>query len=252
MLIATITALIFLFSGGMETFFVENLEKGIKKHIEDKDRRNEILVEVKAAKSYAKTHNKNRKQTFKDFEAVYVNVNSTEEDLTAFLDGYMEQLKVFQKDFMGYRMEIKEELSAEEWTAIMEDAKAAELKAVEKMEKKKKKEKEYFKKTRSVLEKLEDQGERQIITEQLDQMSEQKDKLIAEINQTSVLKSEALANQETDLEALVAIYDQMNKERLSAFEELIEFHKKTVTVCEKEQAEKVLAAFYKDLSLTSM
>ena len=43
MIVATVTALIILFSGGYEIFFAENVEKGIKEYVLEKDRRKELL-----------------------------------------------------------------------------------------------------------------------------------------------------------------------------------------------------------------
>ena len=64
MIIATVTALIVLFSGGYEIFFAENIEKGIKEYVMDNDRKKELLVMTKELKSRAKTYNKERKEKY--------------------------------------------------------------------------------------------------------------------------------------------------------------------------------------------
>ena len=51
MLIATITALAILFGGGtFETFFIDDLRKGVKEYVVEDERKDEILDDLKRSK----------------------------------------------------------------------------------------------------------------------------------------------------------------------------------------------------------
>ena len=53
---------ILFFGGGQEYFLIEDFDKGINKHITDKNRSSEIKAEIKLTKSLIKEFNKKRKK----------------------------------------------------------------------------------------------------------------------------------------------------------------------------------------------
>ena len=139
MIIATVTALIILFSGGYEIFFAENVEKGIKEYILEKDRRKELLDMTKEVKSRAKTYNKARKANYKDFKALYTNYNASEDELNAFFENLTGIQSDYQNDFVDKRIEITERITDEEWANIVKLSEEAYQKKVDKQAKKKQK-----------------------------------------------------------------------------------------------------------------
>ena len=137
MIVATVTALIILFSGGYEIFFAENVEKGIKEYVLEKDRRKELLDMTKEVKNRAKTYNKARKANYKDFKDLYTNYNASEDELNAFFENLTGIQRDYQNDFVDKRIEITERITDEEWANIVKLSEEAYQKKVDKQAKKK-------------------------------------------------------------------------------------------------------------------
>jgi uncharacterized protein YlxW (UPF0749 family) len=252
MLVATVTALIILFSGSYEIFFAENVEKGIKEYVEEKDRRKELLDLTKQIKSRAKSYNKERKAYYKDFKELYTNYNTTEEELVSFFDGITEVQSKYQSDFVDLRIEITDKIEEDEWDRIVEFSGEAYRKKLEKQAKKNKKYKDPFVKTRKTIGEIQDQKSQEAVNSQLDAFVENVSAFEKSLKEINVLDDELLVEKSNSKEDLLTLYDNMNKIRQEAFKSVIEFHSVVRNNLEQEQGEIVLAAFYKDLELAPM
>ena len=85
MLIATITALAILFGGGtFETFFIDDLRKGVKEYVVEDERKDEILDDLKRSKKMIKSFNKERKAQFKEFKKLNSSQATGSDELTGF------------------------------------------------------------------------------------------------------------------------------------------------------------------------
>ena len=116
MIIATITAIIFIFSGGMFSFdvFKDSADKVLK----DKDRTKQIKVITKEADKALKSLVNNINDHSKKLVSLNANYNMSREDLDAFLsqgDQYREQ---FQERLIELRFQAKNLLTREEWEAM--------------------------------------------------------------------------------------------------------------------------------------
>ena len=256
MIVATITALIVLFSGGYEIFFAENVEKGIKEYVMDKDRKKELLNMTKELKSRAKTYNKERKANFKDFKDLYTNYNTSEDELGDFFDNLTGIQLDYQSDFIENRIRVTEKITDEEWVNIVDLSEESFKKKLDKQAKKKSKKKpknqDGFEKTRKKIAEIPDQKSQEALLEQLNNFTEKKGEFEKSIKDVNVIESDLLVKKTSSKDELLTLYDEMNKIRTKAFEYVIDFHKAVRTNVNQEQGEIVLSAFYKDLELAPM
>ena len=252
MIVATVTALIILFSGGYEIFFAENVEKGIKEYVLEKDRRKELLDMTKEIKNRAKTYNKARKANYKDFKALYTNYNASEDELNAFFENLTGIQRDYQNDFVDKRIEITERITDEEWANIVKLSEEAYQKKVDKQAKKKQKTKDNFAKTRKKVSEIQTQENREAITAQLDSFTERIMEFEKAMKNVNVFESDLLVKKSNSREELLQLYDEMNDIRKEAFEALIGFHRTVRSNSSPEQGEAMLSAFYKDLQITPM
>ncbi len=252
MLVATITALIILFSGGYEIFFAENLEKGIKEYVLEKDRRNELLDMTKEIKNGAKAYNKERKANYKDFEDLYTNYNSDEAELEAFFDDLTEIQLKYQDNFVDKRIQITEKITDEEWGNIVTISEEAYQKKLDKQAKKKSKTKDPFEKTRKKISEVPDSQSQVQLLEQLDSFSEKITEFEKSMKEINVFENELLVQKTNSKQELLTLYDDMNEIRQKAFGHLIGFHQSVRSNVNEEQGETILSTFYKDLELAPM
>ena len=197
MLIASITALVILLSGGFEVFFFENVEKGIKKYVEDKQRQKELLAEVKEAKGFVKAHNKYRKSEFKKFGELLGTYETTPEDFNAFFTQVAAKQKEFEGRFIDYRITVIEKVTDEEWKKMLDLSNEEVQKQMAKAAKKEAKEKEAHKKTRKTIEKeIAEVDKRNKILSEIDHLQEHYDALVDKINGINTVDNEVVTNKQ--------------------------------------------------------
>lgn len=252
MLVATVTALIILFSGSYEIFFAENVEKGIKEYVEEKDRRKELLDLTKQIKSRAKSYNKERKAYYKDFKDLYTNYKASEEELVSFFDQITEIQGDYQNDFIDLRIEITDKIEEEEWDRIVEFSGQAYRKKLDKQAKKNKKVKDPFAKTRKIIGEIEDEKSQQAVSSQLNAFTENVSAFDESLKEINVLEDKLLVEKSNSKEDLLTLYDDLNKIRQEGFKSIVEFHSVVTSNLEQVRAEDVLEAFYRDLELAPM
>jgi hypothetical protein len=118
MIIATITAIMVFFGGGMFSFDV--FKNSADKVIEDKDRVKQIKVITKEADKELKLLNKSINNESKKLVTLNSNYGVTREELDSFLaqqDQYREQ---FQERLIELRFQVKKLVKQEEWEDMYE------------------------------------------------------------------------------------------------------------------------------------
>ncbi len=252
MIIATIAALTILFSGGYEIFFIENVEKGIKEYVIEKDRRSELLALTKEAKSLAKDYNKTRNSKYKDFKTLYTAFSTSEDQLNAFFDDLTQIQGEFQQDFMKKRVEVAAGITDQEWDEIAISSKAARQKKIDKAAKKSKKDKEVFLKTKKAIAEIEDTAKKEIILTELEKFTSDMMGLVKSIEAVNVHESELLVKKSSSESELLSLYDEINVLRSKTFESIVSFHSVVKENLDAETGEPLLETFYKDLEITAM
>ena len=118
MIIATITAIVFLFGGGMFSF--EVFKDSADKVLNDKDRVKQLKVITKEADKELKSLDRYINDQSKKLVTLNTNYDMTREELDVFLaqgDQYREQ---FQERLIELRFQAKNLLTREEWEAMYE------------------------------------------------------------------------------------------------------------------------------------
>ena len=137
MLIATITALAILFGGGtFETFFVDDLKKGVKEYVVEDQRKDEILDDLKRSKKMIKSFNKERKAQFKEFKKLNSSRATGSDELTGFFEKSMTTRGEYQHRLIEERLKVSAKITPDEWAAIIENSGHATDKRMQKAQKK--------------------------------------------------------------------------------------------------------------------
>ena len=144
---------ILFFGGPGEIFYVDNLEKGIKKYVVEKEIKKEILGDIKYTKKLFKEFEKERKKDFKQFMDLYTNKNISTELFDTFFENLQYSRTDFQEKIVDQRLLIFAKLKQEEWDQIVETSETVTEKRLAKIEKKEAKgNKELFTKTKAQIE----------------------------------------------------------------------------------------------------
>ena len=256
MLVATMTVLILLFGGGsFETFFIDDLNKGVKEYVADEDRKKEILADLKISKELVKEYNKQRKTRFKEFEELNVSRETTSKELTEFFNVLMDERGEFQNRFIDDRIAVSKKIKPDEWTAIIEHAGLIEDKNQEKLQKKidkaEAKGKEPFEKTREAITKnVLDAARQQLLLGRLDAMLNNFNELAGKINSFNVGDSGLLVRQDASKEELKQVAGKINELRYATFNYLVGFHMVVKENTDAPEWDKIMKEFNKDMSLT--
>jgi hypothetical protein len=136
-----ITLLIAKLSGGPEEIFmIPNLEKEIKSHAVDKERKNEILLVAKEAKKEIKSFEKIRKNQLKEIEKLGKLKSTSSTELFDIYTIYNNARLNMQTVLIFKRLKLQQLISDEEWKQLIESAVLPSDKALKKIDKQNNKE----------------------------------------------------------------------------------------------------------------
>jgi hypothetical protein len=258
MIVGTIYLITILFGSGLiDTFFIAELEKGVKIYVQDKDRKNELRADIKDTRQYIKAFNKSRKARLKQYKKILVSRETTAEELDDFYDLVSADRKIFQNKLIDDRLELARNLSTDEWSSIialsfetMEERRAKAQKKTQKRAEKNvpEKTKDRFKKTRKVLaKKLDDGPQQDQINDELNKLVAAMDHLETEIRAINVTDDSTVIRQEASRKDLNSLANKMNDVRLSSYEMLKEFHFSVLNNTNEEKFEMIMKTFSKEL-----
>jgi len=256
MVVATIALLTILFGGGaLETFFIDDLNKGVKEYVVDEDRKKEILADLKNSKELVKEYNKQRKTRFKEFKELNTSRETTSKELTDFFNVLMDERGEFQNRFIDDRIAVSKKIKPDEWTAIIERAGPIEDKSQgklqEKIDKAEAKGKEPFEKTReAITENVLDAARQQLLLGRLDAMLNNFNELAGRIDSFNVRDSGLLVRQDASKEEMKQVAGKINELRYATFNYLVGFHMVVKENTDAPEWDKIIKEFNKDMSLT--
>ena len=256
MIIATVTMLAILFGGGvLETYFIEDLNKGVKEYVLEEERKKEILADLKRSEMLIKEFNKQRTSQFKEFKKLNISRETSSDDLVAFFDQMLTERGTYQNRFIDDRLAVSEKIKPGEWDEIIrnsghsaEKRKEKEQKKVDKAEAKGKKP---FEKTRKAITgSVADTGKQQLLLERLDAMIGSFDKLAGDIAAINVNENDLLVRKDASRNEMKQFAEKMNGLRLSVFIHLVDFHMAVKENTDAVEWDNVMNVFNKDISLT--
>ena len=123
MLIGLFTLLLGIFGVGSEdVFYLDKIDKGIKKYVTDQERKKELQGDLK---NYTKALNqfaKILKGHLKELKKKNHDRNTTRQWYVDFFDSRMEERKELQALFIDQRSNLQKNITEDEWTEIMQMA----------------------------------------------------------------------------------------------------------------------------------
>jgi hypothetical protein len=264
MIVGTIYLITILFGGGLiDTFFIAELEKGVKEYVVDDDRRKEITTGIKSAKKSIKSFNKNRKAQFK----VYKKMNASRATTSEEFDKFFLQLRTERIEHQGKlidaRLDLAKKIRADEWASIVTLSEETMDKRNEKAQKKADKKlakakgdadalqrETLFKKTRKSLDKIDlDIAAHENIVAGLDELVVVLKGLDEDIRAVNVQDNNAISRQDATREELESIAKNVNDLRSIVFDTFISFHFTVKENTSEADWDKFMKAFDKEFQM---
>jgi len=258
MIVGTVALLTILFGGGFDFFFIDNLEKGVKEYVIEKDRRKEILADLKTSKKLISNYSKERKAKYKTFKKLNISHETTREDLVDFFNKLYKERVAYQKEIVDSRIAVNKKIKADEWDSIMVFSKTSLDKQIEKDQKKLEKNKDkgkditpFVKTRKAITDNVLDSEKQQILKSGLDKMISSIEELMIETGTINANESKLLTNQNATKDELLKLGNKLNEMRRLIFDELIDFHMLVKENTNITEWDKIMKTFNKELSITA-
>ncbi|MCD4730196.1 MAG: hypothetical protein K8R74_06340, partial [Bacteroidales bacterium] len=228
-----------------------------KEYVIEKDRKKEILANLKTSNKLMSNYNKEREAKYKTFKKLNFSHETSREDLVGFFDKLYKERMAYQKEMVDERLAVLTKIKADEWDSIMVFSKISLDKQIEKAQKKldknKEKGKEFvpFVKTRkAITDNVLDSDKQQILKSGLDKMISSIEELTIETGTINANESNLLINQNATKDELLKLGNKLNDMRRLIFDELIDFHLLVKENTNITEWDKIMKAFNKELSIT--
>lgn len=255
MLIGLATLISILFFGGVsETFLVDKLEKGVKQYVVDKERQKEITADLKVSTKYIKAFNKERKNSFKSFQDLNADRNTSIEEFNLFFDKLMNDRMAFQEKVIKDRISILNRIEPDEWELILEKSKESIEKASAKTQKKLDKGKisEPFVKTKSVIDEVVTDTERkEKIGKALSTFVRSQEKTVEKLKSMNSLDSDIINSKDASEKDILKLAEEINELRKITFSDLTSFHFSVKEITTEAEWEAIIKSFNKELSIST-
>ncbi len=247
MIIGLVTLFATLFFGGSQQyFFIEKLEKGVKEYIEEKDRKKEILSDLKLIKTTIKDFNKDRKKYLKTYHELNASYSATKVEFDSFFSDLTETRKAFQEEVVDQRLEVVRKISSEEWTKIIELS--SEVTEKRKNKEAKKKEKDAFEKVKKTINtEITEETTRGDALDALAIVESDFNTLRNELDAVNTLENELLTNKNATVEDALELVTTFNQMREKIHLSIVKFHFSMKDLLPEEQWTKVMRSMNKVL-----
>ncbi len=117
MLIATYLTLMMIFGGG-SSFSFDPFKEALKRDIEDKSRRKELIAEIDRANDAYKSYKKDYKEISKILKETSARHDATRGDFRAIILSADERRARLMSELLDARFALHDKMSAEEWAAM--------------------------------------------------------------------------------------------------------------------------------------
>lgn len=227
MIIGTITLITILFFGSpQEIFLIHKMDKGVKTHVEDKERRKSILTDLKAAEKEVKAFRKKRKKALKGFAKKNMDRSLKRADFQKMYDELHAERLALQDRIINKRVTLQKQLTEEEWAPIVENAQDIISKEREKHQKKaeKGKLKDNYAKLEQTIEKtITDPAKRMEIKQIFDKVQVEYEKMKFDLNTVNVSDTERIGSRDLTAEEMKTINQRLNEKRHKSFNAFMDF-----------------------------
>lgn len=251
MLIAFLISMLIhtLIGGPEEIFMVPKLEKEIKSHVVDDERKNEILQIIKEAKKEIKQFRKFRKSKLKEIKKIGAKKEVSSDEMLEVFEIYNNTRLSLQSDLIEKRLILQQLFSDEEWELIIENAvfpSDKDRKKADKQEDKiEKKIEEFIADIKATIESnIEDESKRSNVLNSLDNYSTTLITFIEEGQQMNYKDNNIARSKNANKNELDQFYQNQNKLRYKGAKEYMKLR----TTVIRNTNEKEWKAIIKDLN----
>ena len=245
MIIGVITLITVLFFGGPVNFFpIQDVDTGIKKYVADKDRKKELLAEIKGYKKSAKEMTKVQNGYIKELKSLYADRNARRENFEEYKKKLLAGANQIQEKTIEARMQIIDRIQPEEWVQILDLSESRVQKAKDKQLKKG--EKNPFAKFEATISKeVADPAKRKKVLEALDMYKTHFQTLTEKIASRNVIDLPTLKNKSASKAELQTLAKEVNTIRSSVFDAVVDFHFEMKENTSEAEFDKLVKAFNK-------
>ena len=238
-----IWALLFsiIFSNSSKNVFInEGLKKQVKKHVENKEIKKDILVQVRALEKKGKALRKKEKKLGKELSKLNSNRDATRGDFDELFEKYFKIYEDFHLASLEARLDVKDKLTQEEWNHIVEEADQDYAKWKKKKEKKIARFKRKMEKKESrALSIIRDEQKRNEAHEAIRNFKLKIIEIQSGINQFNYTENEVLKSRNSSREELEQLYHSMEELEMSAIQAFEDLHFQLMSLTTEEEFRKI-------------
>ena len=238
-----------IFGGGsLDVFYIDKIEQSIKKEVTDKERKKDLLNDLKEYNKTVKGFKKEMKSQLKELKKKNLEITTTETWYREFYDSRMKARIELQKTFIEQRLILQNKIAQDEWDAIMNRAKDATAKLAEKERKdemKKKYNNAFKDQENAIINSVGDQNRRKALLDALfvfKQLYIQIDEAYDSIN---VNESEFLTDKNATEEEMIKLASLLNEQRVKLFAGNTLFLKTMHSYTSEEEWKPIMKAYNK-------
>jgi hypothetical protein len=120
MIAALLTMLLLGGSSGIAGFLYDpgDVKKEIKTVVTDPQRQSAAIEVVKEQKKHSKKYGKAVKAMGKKLDDVLDDRSISQADLATIFDGFIQEVKIYNDDWIDTQFELRDQLTKEEWSAV--------------------------------------------------------------------------------------------------------------------------------------
>lgn len=218
MIVGILTLFMSLFGiGSTDVFYMDKIEEGINKEIKDKDRKKDLKNIIKDYKKTVKEFNKARSKQLKDLRQKNLERSTSEEWYVEFYESRMEEKIELEKTFIEQRIALQEEITEEEWSAIVSRSMDASTKQKEKEEKKKSKQKDknaFALQEKAIVENVSDRDRRMVLLDALSVFESTYENIHNAYVSINIDNAEFLSDKYALAEDMLILAEKLNEQRL--------------------------------------
>lgn len=246
--IVTLFSMLFGVGGQVDIFFLDNLDKGVKKYVVDKDRKKELQGILKDYTSTLKDFRKERKSKVKDLKEKNKDRSGTEEWFRDFFAGRIDEREELQAYWIEHRLELQEKVMPDEWALIikMAEDEMAKLEAKEEKKARKQKDQDIFLKLEATInEQIADQEKQSEVMSALAKYEKKVDELGNNLENINVTETDFLANQNASKEEMKRFAGSINDLRKELYKSYSEFYLEVLDNTTAEEWKAIMKEFNK-------
>lgn len=244
MIIGTITLITILLSGGtMSTYVFDDIDKYVKSEVTDKERKKEILDDIKITKKEVKAYQKKRSEIMKRLKKMNLDRNTTIDNFEEIKNELYSARVEIDEYASRSRVEIIQKISDEEWGQIVEaEIERTESQQAKDYEKEQKgKMKGGFENiTITISETIVDESKKESALEAAYSFEEKYNTMEKALNARFPSDNDVLKTKNSTSDELMKVFNELSSLKRNAFWGLQDFHASMKELTDEKEWKKIM------------